>query len=291
MKLKLACIVVFITFVFLSVKAEGSYQVPQNNRVTYNLNYDWKFIRQDVANAQTLGFNDASWKTVSLPHTHNDTEYYDFFVAGGSFNSWKGIVWYRKHFKLDASMTGRKVFVEFEGIRQAGEIYVNGTWVGRHENGVGPCGIDISNYVKFGTDNNVIAVKVDNNGLYKEVATGTQYVWNTGAFNPQYGGLVSNARLHVTDKLYQTLPLYSNMKTLGTYIYAKDINFTTKSAEIFVESEITNANEANKTIDFTVVIVNHEGNEVAKKTVTGTTVNAGETKILTTSLPMTGIKF
>ncbi len=293
MKQKLAFIVAFFAIAFSSAIAQSKYQVPQNNRVTYNLNYDWKFYRdgKDLTNVEAVAYNDASWKTVSLPHTFNDTEYYDFFISGGSFNSWKGIVWYRKHFKLAASMSGRKVIVEFEGIRQAGEIYVNGTWVGRHENGVGPCGIDISDYVKFGTEDNVLAVKVDNNGLYKEVATGTQYVWNTGAFNPMYGGLVSNARLHVMDKLYQTLPLYSNMETFGTYIYAKDINFTTKSAEIFLESEITNTYSTAKTVDFKVVIVDADGNQVAEKTVPGNTFADDEKKTLTTSLPMSGIKF
>ena len=290
MKQKLTFIVAFVAIAFSSVMAQGKYQVPQNNRVTYNLNYDWKFIRQNVANAQNVTFNDASWKTVSLPHTHNDTEYYDFFVSGGSFNSWKGIVWYRKYFKLDASMAGRKVMVEFEGIRQAGEIYVNGIWVGRHENGVSPCGVDISSQVKFG-ENNVLAVKVDNNGLYKEVDTGTQFVWNTGAFNPQYGGLVSNAKLHVMDNIYQTLPLYANMETVGTYIYAKNIDFMTKSAEIFVESEITNAYATAKTIDMKVVIADVDGNQVVSKTVTGNTFAAAEKKTLKTSLPMSDVKF
>ncbi|MCL2649758.1 MAG: discoidin domain-containing protein [Candidatus Azobacteroides sp.] len=291
MKLKLACSIAFLLLALLSIKAQNKYQAPQSNRIIYNLNYDWKFIRQDVANAQNTTFNDASWTTVSLPHTYNDVDHYDSWIIGGSSNSWNGKTWYRKHFKLDASLAGRKVIVEFEGIRQAGEIYINGTWVGRHEDGITPCGIDISDYVNFGSTENVLAVKVDNNGLYKEVATGTSYVWNTAAFNPMYGGLVSNARLHVMDKLYQTLPLYSNMETLGTYVYAKNINFVSKTADITVESEITNTYDTAKTIDFKVVIVDAAGNEVATKTVTGNTFDASEKKTLTTTLPMSGIKF
>ncbi|MCL2649757.1 MAG: discoidin domain-containing protein [Candidatus Azobacteroides sp.] len=291
MKLKLTFIVAFIILAFSDIKAESKYQIPQNNRIVYNLNYDWKFNKADIANSQSVTFNDASWKTVSLPHTYNDIDHYDTWITGSGDYGWTGKTWYRKHFRLDASLTGRKVIVEFQGIRQAGEIYINGTWVGRHENGVGPCGIDISDYVNFGATENVLAVKVDNSGGYKEVATGTSYVWNTPPFNPNYGGIVSDARLYVMDKLYQTLPLYSNMQTVGPYVYAKNIDLMAKTADIVVESEIKNAYETAKTIDFTVVIVDAAGNEVARKTVTGNTFAASEQKTLTTTLPMSGIKF
>jgi hypothetical protein len=111
--------------------------------------------------------------------------------------------------------------VEFEGIRQAGEFFINGTWVGRHENGVGPCGVDITDYVIFGDVDNVLAVKVDNTLGYKEVSSGLGFEWNTPPFLPNYGGIVSNVKLPVFAKIHQTLPLYSNLGTVGTYVYAK----------------------------------------------------------------------
>jgi beta-galactosidase/beta-glucuronidase len=77
-------------------------------------------------------------------------------------------VWYRKHFQLDAVQAGRKVFIEFEGVRQAAEVFVNGTSVDLYENGVTPFGFDISSFVKFGSCDNVIAVKANNRTDYAE---------------------------------------------------------------------------------------------------------------------------
>lgn len=198
-----------------------AYTPPANNRHVYNLNYDWQFLKQDIDGPQAYNHNDAGWETVSLPHTWNDIDRYDDFIhGGGDLSGYQSRAWYRKHFKLNASLQGSKVFIEFEGIRQGAEIYINGTWVGRHENGVGPCGIDISDEVNFGGTDNVLAVSVDNRLGYVETATGVGFVWNTGPFNPIYGGLVGNARLHVTSKVYQTLPLYRNLQTSGPYVYA-----------------------------------------------------------------------
>ncbi len=291
MKQRLAFIVAFVAIAFSNVTAQSKYQVPQNNRVTYNLNYDWKFIKQNVANAQTVAFNDAAWETVSLPHTFNDIDHFDTFITGSGDYGWAGKTWYRKRFKLDTSMSGRKVMVEFEGIRQAAEFYINGEKVGLHENGISPTGIDISNFVKFGNEENVLAVMVDATLGYKEVASGFNFVWNTPPFFPVYGGIVNDVRLHVMDKIYQTLPLYDIMKTVGPYVYAKNFDFTAKTAEIVIETEVKNAYNENKTVDFTLTVVDANGSEVGKKTVTGNAFTAGQTKVLTTSVNLTDVKF
>jgi len=49
-----------------------------------------------------------------------------------------------------------------------------------------------------------------------------------------------NVWLQVTDNVYQTLPLYSNLKTKGVYVYAKDFDIEGHSATICVESEVKN---------------------------------------------------
>ena len=61
-----------------------------------------------------------------------------------------------------ADLSGHKVFLEFEGMRQAGDIYLNGKQVGLYENGVTAYGIDITDALQFGAKENVLAVKVDN---------------------------------------------------------------------------------------------------------------------------------
>jgi beta-galactosidase/beta-glucuronidase len=78
-----------------------------------------------------------------------------------------GVAWYRKHFKLPVDSRGQKVFLEFEGIRQGGEFYLNGELIGRHENGVMAFGFDITNRVKPAPEENVLAARIDNAWDYR----------------------------------------------------------------------------------------------------------------------------
>ena len=48
---------------------------------------------------------------------------------------------------------------------------------------------------------------------------GVNYFWNCNDFNPSIGGLSKNVWLHVVNRLYLTLPLYSNLRTKGLYVY------------------------------------------------------------------------
>ena len=144
---------------------QPGFQPPASPRTTYNFNAGWKFVFGDSAGADQPTFNDAAWASVSLPHTWNETDTYRAYIShGGGDQSEKmlGIGWYRKHFKLPANATGQKVFLVFEGMRQAGSFYLNGKPVGMYENGVTAVGLDITATANFGGADNVLAVKVDN---------------------------------------------------------------------------------------------------------------------------------
>jgi hypothetical protein len=94
--------------------------------------------------AQEVSFDDSLWETVSTPHSFNDVDSFRVIVdhSGGDRGTYKGLSWYRKHFKLPASAAGSKVFIEFEGMRHAGEIYFNGEPFGLYENGITGYGVD-----------------------------------------------------------------------------------------------------------------------------------------------------
>src|SRR5471030_2279701 len=85
--------------------ADGSsFTPPASPRMDYNFNANWKFIREDVAGAEQVNFDDSKWATVSAPHTWNDVDSYTDLIShsGGDRRAWTGIGWYRKHFKLPA---------------------------------------------------------------------------------------------------------------------------------------------------------------------------------------------
>jgi hypothetical protein len=120
--------------------------VAQSSRVKYNFNSDWKVFVGDAKGAEVGSFSDASWKNVTLPYAWNEDEAFKKDIVDLS----TGIAWYRKHFKLPASAQGQKIFLEFEGIRQAGDFYINGRHIGLHENGITAFGFDVTDLVHFG---------------------------------------------------------------------------------------------------------------------------------------------
>ena len=222
-------------------------------RDKYNFNSDWLLKVGDFSEASKSDFNDKSWSGVTLPHAFNEDEAFKLDIHDLTDT----VMWYRKHFVLPKETKGKKVFIEFEGARFGADVFVNGRKVGFHENGVMAFGMDLTNFVKPGK--NVIAVRVDNNWKYEERSTGTRFQWNDMNFNANYGGLPKNVWLHVSDKLYQTLPLYSNLGTTGTYVYASDMNVKARTATVHAESEIKNETGKAKTAVYRVSIFDRDG--------------------------------
>lgn len=181
-------------------------------------------------------------------------------------------------------------FIEFEGVRQGADFYLNGKHIGLHENGVMAVGFDLTPYLNFNGEN-VIAVRVDNDWQYRERATGSRFQWNDQNFNANYGGITKNVWLHITDKLYQTLPLYSNLQTTGVYVYASDIKVKSRKATIHTESQIRNEHDKPTTVGYEVDIYDYEGKRVSSFSGTPITVNPQETATLEASAPLDNIHF
>lgn len=223
----------------------------------YNFNSGWLLKVGDIPSAEKTSFNDRDWEKVTLPHAFNEDEAFKNDIRDLTDT----VMWYRKHFVLPREARGQKVFVEFEGARQGVDLYVNGRLVGKHENGVMAFGFDLTPYVKTGK--NVMAVRVDNDWNYAERSTGVKYQWSNNNFNANYGGLPKNVWLHISGKLYQTLPLYSNLGTTGVYVYASDIRIKSRTAVIHAESEIRNETGRDQTAEYEVTITDPDGNTVA----------------------------
>ncbi len=254
-------------------------------RATYNFNSDWKLFVGDAVGAEKLDFDDSSWKTVTLPRSWNEDEAFRKDIKELS----TGIAWYRKHFQLPANSLNKKVFLEFEGIRQAGEFYLNGKFIGLHENGITAIGYDISDLLKDGE--NVIAVRINNDWDYKEKSGGDKFQWSDRNFNANYGGINKNVKLHISEKVYQTLPLYSNLGTTGVYVYATDFDIKNKSAKITAESEVKNESATAKVFNYEVTIKDLNGKLVKKINGGKYTFQPNETKIISTSAIVKNLEF
>ncbi|MBQ9175605.1 MAG: DUF4982 domain-containing protein [Bacteroidaceae bacterium] len=230
-----------------------------------------------------INFN-ANWaigssaELVTLPRAWNEDDAFRVSIEQLP----DSVVWYRKTFTLP-SLKGKRVFIEFEGVRQAADVYVNDQLVGISENGVMAFGFDLTPFVHKGK--NRIEVKTDNDWNYRERSSNSKYQWNDRNFNANYGGITKNVWLHITGDVYQTLPLYSNLKTTGTYVYLKQADIVSRTATIGVESQVHNASDHPQTLRLRADI---EGTTSVSASVT---IAPGETRIMQTQVDMTGMRW
>ena len=259
--------------------------IQASERKKYNFNSEWKLRIGDFPKAKDTKFDDSKWKQVTLPHAFNEDEAFKLSIEQLTDT----VVWYRKNFRIPELKSNQKVFVEFEGVRQRGDFYLNGHYLGRHENGVMAVGFDLTPHIKEGE--NVIAVRTDNDWMYREEGTNSKFQWNDRNFNANYGGIPKNVFLYVTDNVYQTLPLYSNLKTTGVYVYAQDFDIQGRKATIHAESEVRNDSKATRQFSYQVTILDADGKLM--KTFQGdkVTLKAGETKTVKASAILHNLHF
>ena len=256
-----------------------------NARERINFNVDWRLCIGDYPEASKPEFDDTKWQEVTLPYAFNGDEAFRKDIVDLTDT----ICWYRKKFLLTQEEVKGKIFIEFEGARQGVDIYLNGHHLGFSENGVMAFGFDLTPYMKEGA--NVIAVRCDNSWTYRSRKHNSRYQWNDKNFNANYGGIPKNVWLHITGKLYQTLPLYSDLGTTGTYIYATDFDIAKRHATIHAESEVRN--EDNKTHNFTlhVVVKDADGKEVANFYGANEVLQPGETIVVKAAQKVEGLHF
>ena len=256
-------------------------------RAKFNFNADWRLYVGDVAGASEPEFDDSQWLPVTLPYAFNGHEAFKKDIVDLTDT----VVWYRKNFSLTSHLSPltSKIFIEFEGVRQGADFYLNGHHLGFNENGVMACGFDLTPYMKEG--NNVMAVRCDNSWTYRSRRHDSRYQWNDKNFNANYGGIPKNVWLHVTDKLYQTLPLYSDLGTTGTYIYATDFDVPNRQAVIHTESQVRNEDTKSRSFTFCTQILDADGKEVAQFHGEPVTMQPGETRIVKVQQTVSGLHF
>ncbi|HEX8301911.1 glycoside hydrolase family 2 protein [Sphingomonas sp.] len=264
--------------------AHDASAVVASPRATYNLNPGWRMTTGEQAGAELDGFDDSGWSTVTLPNAFNEKQAFARDIKKLS----TGITWYRKRVAVPVIKSGR-AFLEFEGVRQAAEVWVNGRAVALSENGAMAFGADITEALKPG--DNLIAVRVDNDWKYKERAGGSGFQWNNDNFNVNYGGITKNVRLHVTGAVYQTLPLYAGLGTTGQYVWADNFDIARRGATIHAETEVRNQDSAARRIGYRVEIRDRAGKIVARLDGGTTTVAPGETRKLAAAGRVAGLHF
>jgi len=186
-----------------------------------NFNNGWKFYLGTSGTAQNPGFNDSDWTSVNLPH---DFSIFQNYTSSGEAESGflpGGTGWYRKTFTIPASLEGKTIILNFDGVYSDATVYVNGTQVGEHHYGYTPFAFDITDLVTCdGATENVIAVKAVN-----DIPTSR---WYSGS------GIYRDVTIIAVDPVHVTLN--------GTHVTTP--NIAEGEGDVYVETEICNDGNA-----------------------------------------------
>jgi beta-galactosidase len=193
-----------------------------DSRVTQDFDANWLFSKGDFASAMMPAFDDSTWRQVNVPHDWSIEGPFSADYGSGNGYAPGGIGWYRKHFQLDPAQKSRVVTIEFDGVYDYSEVWINGQFVGGRPYGFSSFQFDLTPFVKFGSDDNVIAVRVD----HSRFADSRFY---TGS------GIYRNVRLVITDTL--------RIAHWGTYVTTPKIK--SDSATVRIETMVENGS-ANK---------------------------------------------
>ena len=211
---------------------------PSGPRVIQNFNQSWKFKRADVTGADATAFDDSSWDNIGLPHSFGLP-----YFASTKF--YVGYGWYRKHFTVPASWSGKSVFIEFQAAFDQAVISVNGKQVGQHIGGYNGFSIDITSAIKTG--DNVIAVQLNNK-------------WNaqlpplTGDHTFQ-GGIYRDVNVVIVDPLHVTW--------YGTWVTTPTLATNSgSSSTVEIKTEVQNSRSAAVNATLKTDIVDSSGKVV-----------------------------
>jgi len=218
----------------------GGGDTPLTKRVCIDLNENWRFILQkdleEEIDPLKLG-DDSDWESINIPHTWNAKDTVDD-VPG----YYRGIGWYRKHFSVDSSYTNKRIFIEFEAVNQVAEVWLNGTYLGKHIGGYTGFNLEITSCVNFREEDNLLTAKVDNSYSYDIPP-------HSGDFN-MYGGIYRDVRLLIVDPLH----------IVCTRVTTPEISVS--SAVVRVVTEVKNDCKVVKDCKLVTEIVDAEGNVI-----------------------------
>ncbi len=214
----------------------------ERTRRSQSFDTDWRFNCGDVPHAEQPQFNDNAWRRLNVPHDWSIegpfSETNKTGGAGGFLPS--GVGWYRKHLTLPKGSAGKVVRVEFDGVMQNSDVWINGFQLGHRPYGYVSFSYDLTSHLNFDGDN-VLAVRADTS---EQPASR----WYSGAGIYRHVRLVATGQIHV--------------EPWGAFVSTPQIG--PDEATIRVETVVENGLAAAKEVSLQIVLLDLEGKVVGR---------------------------
>jgi beta-galactosidase len=204
-----------------------------------DLNRNWTFI-QHPEKAPVYD------EEVHLPHTWNAID------GANGFDYYRGECRYSRKLYVTEQELKKEIFIEFQGANSITQVYVNGTFIGKHKGGYSTFRFRITDVLKAGRENELL-VLVDNK-VYEDV-------YPQMADFSFFGGLYRNVQLIITDQIHFDL---LDFGAPGLSLFQQDVS--EDKALVDVKAKIVNAWNEDKKARLWIEVLDQEDNIVAYTT-------------------------
>lgn len=142
----------------------GTNLIYAQSRKIIDFNKGWSFRLDSVSDYRDSQIDYEDWRQLDLPHDWSIELPFNYLSAGSSGTGYLsgGVGWYKKTFTLSEMESSKRIYVEFGGIYENSEVWINDTYLGHRPNGYLPIVYDLTMYVNRNGKPNIITVKVDN---------------------------------------------------------------------------------------------------------------------------------
>ena len=233
----------------LETSVAGFFPLQGSGRLIYDFDPGWRFHRGDVSGAEQTTFDDASWDVVSTPHT---VELMPAEASG--CRNYQGIAWYRKRFLIPDETKGKDVVIHFEAIMGKQTIYLNGKKVKEHLGGYLPITINLTENNFHAGDSCLIAVMADNSDDKSYPPGKPQYMLDFA----YHGGIYRDVWMIAKSKIAITDAIEAD-KVAGGGVFVHYDNITSKSAEVYVNTDVKNNSKVKSTVEVETSLLTADG--------------------------------
>ena len=226
-------------------------------RIVLPLAQDWRFrLGAETADAARPDYDDSGWSRVDLPHSWNRIGEYRLQRSAGTANA-QGVGWYRLALDGARLPPGRRYVLQFDGVGNVADVWVNGTHVGRHAGAFSRFRFDITAALRR-TGRNVIAVLADNNK--PEPGSATEHVIPLLGDFFIHGGLYRPVSLIAVEDAHVDL-----LDHAGPGVYARTLAIRPEAARVEVLTRLRNAGARHRALTLRAEVYDAGGRTVASE--------------------------
>jgi beta-galactosidase len=244
-------------------------EIPTGDR-TISFDEGWRFIKDSLPGAESPDFNDSGWRIIDVPHDwsiedlpgQNGVDIIGPFDKSAIDKGTTGYMvggtgWYRKNFTIREEDKDKIACLQFEGVTVRSDVWLNGKHLGFHPYGYTPFYYDITSYLNPPGEPNIVAVRVQNEGMNSRWYTGSgiiRHVWLT---------LVNPVHIDISGGLYITTPVINE-----------------NSTDVKVETTIVNSGNSDESIVLRTDLFDPSGKLAATITSNSMVMSGQKTQII-----------